>query len=98
MKTNGSAINVNGRRYAAPKQPTVVICVDGCEPDYIAQAVAGGRMPNLKRVLSDGTALFADCVVPSSPTPITYRSSPARRLQCTGFAATRCSMSTAAPK
>ena len=56
---NGNAVEVNGRRYALPEQPTVVICVDGCEPDYIAQAVAGGQMPHLKRVLSEGTALLA---------------------------------------
>jgi phosphonoacetate hydrolase len=62
-------IEVNGRRYAAPKQPTVVICVDGCEPDYIAQAVAAGQMPHMKRVLAEGTALVADCVVPSFTNP-----------------------------
>lgn len=69
MTINGKAIEVNGRKYALPAQPTVVICVDGCEPDYIAQAVAGGCMPHLKRVLSDGTALLADCVVPSFTNP-----------------------------
>ena len=26
----------------AAEAPTVVVCVDGCEPDYLAQAVAGG--------------------------------------------------------
>ena len=62
-------INVNDRRYATPKQPTVVVCVDGCEPDYIAQAVAHGRMPWLKRVLADGTVLVADCVIPSFTNP-----------------------------
>jgi phosphonoacetate hydrolase len=60
---------VNGRHYAAPRQPTVVICVDGCEPDYIAQAVAGGHMPWMKRVLAEGTALVGDCVVPSFTNP-----------------------------
>jgi phosphonoacetate hydrolase len=60
---------VNGRRYATPKQPTVVLCIDGCEPDYIAQAVAGGHMPFMKRVLGSGTALVADCVVPSFTNP-----------------------------
>ena len=60
---------VNGRRYAAPRQPTVVVCVDGCEPDYIAQAVAAGLMPTMKRWLRDGTALLADCVVPSFTNP-----------------------------
>jgi phosphonoacetate hydrolase len=62
-------IEVNGRRYAAPKQPTVVICVDGCEPDYIAQAVAAGAMPTMKRFLAEGTALVGDCVVPSFTNP-----------------------------
>lgn len=62
-------LDVNGRRYAAPKQSTVVLCIDGCEPDYIAQAVAGGHMPFMKQVLARGTALLADCVVPSFTNP-----------------------------
>ena len=62
-------VDVNNRSYASPKQPTVVVCVDGCEPDYIAQAVAHGRMPWLKRVLTDGTVLVADCVIPSFTNP-----------------------------
>jgi phosphonoacetate hydrolase len=62
-------LNVNGRSYALPKQPTVVVCVDGCEPDYLAQAVAGGHMPWMKRTLAKGTALVADCVVPSFTNP-----------------------------
>jgi phosphonoacetate hydrolase len=62
-------VTVNGRQYALPKAPTVVICVDGCEPDYIAQAVAQGRMPTMKRWLASGTALIADCVVPSFTNP-----------------------------
>ena len=62
-------VTVNGRQYALPKAPTVVICVDGCEPDYIAQAVASGKMPTMKRWLAEGTALIADCVVPSFTNP-----------------------------
>jgi len=62
-------IDVNHRRYASPKQATVVVCIDGCEPDYIAQAVAHGRMPWLKRVLAEGTALVADGVIPSFTNP-----------------------------
>jgi glycerol-3-phosphate dehydrogenase len=34
------AVHVNGRSYQLPRTPTVVVCVDGCEPDYLAQAVA----------------------------------------------------------
>ena len=62
-------IEVNGRSYRLPKQPAVVVCVDGCEPDYIAQAVAGGHMPWLKSVLADGAAVIADCVVPTFTNP-----------------------------
>ena len=36
------------RTYHLPTAPTVVVCVDGCEPDYIAQAVAAGHMPWLQ--------------------------------------------------
>jgi len=62
-------LTVNARSYRLPKAPTVVVCVDGCEPDYIAQAVFAGRMPWMKRVLAEGTALVADCVVPSFTNP-----------------------------
>jgi phosphonoacetate hydrolase len=62
-------LNVNKRIYKLPAQPTVVVCVDGCEPDYLAQAVAAGRMPWLKRTLAQGTGLIADCVVPSFTNP-----------------------------
>jgi phosphonoacetate hydrolase len=62
-------LNVNNRSYKLPVQPTVVVCVDGCEPDYLAQAVAGGHMPWLQRTLAQGTGLTADCVVPSFTNP-----------------------------
>jgi phosphonoacetate hydrolase len=67
-----ASLSVNGRSYRQPEPggaPTVVVCVDGCEPDYIAQAVAAGRTPWLKRTLAEGTALVADCVVPSFTNP-----------------------------
>jgi phosphonoacetate hydrolase len=64
-----SELRVNGRSYRLPKQPTVVVCVDGCEPEYIAQAVAAGAMPWMQRTLAHGTALIADCVVPSFTNP-----------------------------
>ncbi|HSV54532.1 MAG TPA: phosphonoacetate hydrolase [Burkholderiaceae bacterium] len=62
-------LNVNQRSYKLPTQATVVVCVDGCEPDYLAQAVAAGQMPWLKRTLAEGTGLIADCVVPSFTNP-----------------------------
>jgi phosphonoacetate hydrolase len=62
-------LHVNKRDYKLPTQPTVVVCVDGCEPDYLAQAVATGHMPWLKRTLAQGAGLIAECVVPSFTNP-----------------------------
>src|SRR5471030_2820685 len=65
----GGEITVNGRRYALPKQPTVVVCVDGSEPGYIERAVEAGIAPWFAKVLKDGTSLIGDCVVPSFTNP-----------------------------
>jgi phosphonoacetate hydrolase len=63
-------ISVNGRRYAWPRRPLVVICIDGSEPLYHERAIAAGMMPWLGRTLAEhGTALVADCVVPSFTNP-----------------------------
>lgn len=69
MTNAGSDIEVNGRPYRLPTTPTVIVCVDGCEPDYLAQAVATGHMPWLKRTLALGSGLIAECVVPSFTNP-----------------------------
>lgn len=62
-------LTVNQRSYRAPTQPTVVVCVDGCEPDYLGQAVYHGHMPFMKRALAEGAGFVADCVVPSFTNP-----------------------------
>ena len=62
-------LNVNSRSYRLPTVPTVVVCVDGCEPDYLGQAVGTGHMPWLKGALATGTGLVADCVVPTFTNP-----------------------------
>jgi phosphonoacetate hydrolase len=67
--TQSSTVTVNGRSYAFPKAPVVVVCIDGSEPDYMEEAVAAGRMPWLKATLPGGADLRADCVVPSFTNP-----------------------------
>ena len=62
-------VTVNSREYAWPKQPVVVVCIDGSEPDYIERAVADGAMPFLSEVLKTGSDLRGDCVVPSFTNP-----------------------------
>src|SRR2546426_11775168 len=65
----GPVIEVNGRRYALPRSPVVVVCVDGCEPDYLDRAVEGGAMPWLGSARAGGTSLVGDCVMPSFTNP-----------------------------
>jgi phosphonoacetate hydrolase len=62
-------VTVNGRQYRKPAQPLVVVCVDGCEPDYLERAVADGAMPYLATVRASGTWAVADCVMPSFTNP-----------------------------
>jgi phosphonoacetate hydrolase len=64
-----SSIEVNKRTYRLPERPSVVVCVDGWDPEYVAQAVAQGHMPWLKRTLAQGASVVADCVIPSFTNP-----------------------------
>lgn len=49
--------------------PLVVVCVDGCEYDYLTRAVAAGDAPFLESVMTRGAAFKGDCVVPSFTNP-----------------------------
>lgn len=69
MTYQGETVQANGRNYSKPRMPVVVVCVDGCEPDYITQAIQAGVAPYLKRMLAQGSSLIGDCVVPSFTNP-----------------------------
>ena len=62
-------VEANGRQYAAPKTCAVVICLDGCEPEYLDVAIAEGLMPNLERIRAEGTNRIAHSVIPSFTNP-----------------------------
>ncbi|MGE4239031.1 phosphonoacetate hydrolase [Ramlibacter sp.] len=62
-------IHVNGRSYARPQAPTIVVCIDGCEQEYINQAVQAGVAPFLAQLSARGSVLAADCVMPSFTNP-----------------------------
>src|SRR6266571_351077 len=67
--TSREPIAINGRTYAWPPRPLVVVCVDGCEPDYIEQAFRAGAMPFLASAAAEGIRLLGACVVPSFTNP-----------------------------
>ena len=63
-------ITVNGRSYRWMDRPLVVVCVDGCQYEYITAAVAAGVAPFLGRLLAgSGECFMADCVMPSFTNP-----------------------------
>jgi phosphonoacetate hydrolase len=64
MKT----IEVNGRRYGWMRESLVVVCVDGCEYDYLTEAARAGAAPFIARMLG-ASAFRGDCVVPSFTNP-----------------------------
>jgi phosphonoacetate hydrolase len=64
-----SPMEVNGRPYRPAHALTVVVCVDGCEYDYLEAAVAAGVAPYIGKMLHGGSAFRADCVIPSFTNP-----------------------------
>ncbi len=59
------SILINGRILRWPAQPVVVVCVDGCDPAYLAAAREAGVVPTLERMMGDG---FADTALAAMPT------------------------------
>jgi phosphonoacetate hydrolase len=61
-----TTVEVNGRTYAAPKRPTVVIIVDGFDPAYLEHGIANGTLPTMKSFRENGFTAIADCSMPST--------------------------------
>lgn len=63
------SVSVNGRSYAWPRVPAIAICLDGCEPAYLDEAIKAGLMPALVKIKEKGTVRFAHSVIPSFTNP-----------------------------
>lgn len=68
-QTQHGPVIANDRSYPWPKVPAIAICLDGCEPEYLTQAIAKGLMPTLKRMRETGTDRLAHSVIPSFTNP-----------------------------
>jgi phosphonoacetate hydrolase len=62
-------IETNGRSYRWMSEPLVVVCVDGCEYDYLEKAAAAGVAPFIARMLRGGSAFKGAAVVPTFTNP-----------------------------
>ena len=64
-----TCLEINERTYAWPTAPVVVVCIDGCEPAYLDEAVGAGVMPWLANTVEHGTYRIGRSVVPSFTNP-----------------------------
>jgi phosphonoacetate hydrolase len=62
-------IELNGRRYCKPQRPTVVICVDGCDPAYIERGIPDGVFPTIGSFRREGYLGTAEAVMPTFTNP-----------------------------
>jgi phosphonoacetate hydrolase len=62
-------IELNERRYRKPTRPTVVICVDGCDPEYIERGVGNGIFATIGGFRERGFLGTADAVMPTFTNP-----------------------------
>lgn len=69
MIQNQKSVSANGRTYAWPEAPLVVICCDGSEPAYMEEARAKGLMPNLDRMIGKGENRLGLSAMPSFTNP-----------------------------
>jgi phosphonoacetate hydrolase len=64
-----ATIQLHQRHYALPTRPVVVVCIDGCDPEYLTRGIADGVCPTIASFTRSGFAATADCVMPSFTNP-----------------------------
>lgn len=58
-----------GRTYAVPSAPTVVVCVDGFDPEYLDCGMRDGILPNMERFCANGFLTPAAACMPTLSLP-----------------------------
>ncbi len=64
-----AGIKLNGVTYRWPRQPVVVVCIDGGDPAYFERSVSDGIVPNVARFMTQGFGAVAGGDVPSFTCP-----------------------------
>jgi len=64
--TSTECVEVNGRSYALPAQPVVVICLDGFDPEYLTQGIADGVLPTIAGFQTTGYIGMATSAMPTT--------------------------------
>lgn len=63
------SIQLHGRTYHPPQRPTVVVCIDGFDPEYLEAGIDDGIVPNMASFLKSGFHATANCAMPSLTNP-----------------------------
>jgi phosphonoacetate hydrolase len=63
------SIKLHGRTYRLPQKPTVVVCVDGFDPEYLDQGIKDGILPTMETFVNAGFHATAKCTMPSVTNP-----------------------------
>jgi phosphonoacetate hydrolase len=64
-----TSVHVNGRQYALPRLPTIVICYDGCDPEYIDCGLKQGILETIAEIGRSGFSSVAAAAVPTFTNP-----------------------------
>ncbi|KAK7958232.1 hypothetical protein PG988_013080 [Apiospora saccharicola] len=67
--TPKAQITFHGKTYNLPRQPTVVVCIDGFDPSYLEQGIADGLLPTLRGFMEHGFHATADAAMPTFTNP-----------------------------
>jgi phosphonoacetate hydrolase len=62
-------IALNGRHYRRPVRPTVVICADGVDPEYLERGIPAGVFPTLGSFVRGGFLATAEAAMPTFTNP-----------------------------
>ncbi|WP_338696630.1 phosphonoacetate hydrolase [Bradyrhizobium sp. 26S5] len=59
-------VTVNGREYSLPTRPTVIVCLDGFDPDYLSHGISTGLLPTMKKFKESGFVGHVAATMPST--------------------------------
>jgi phosphonoacetate hydrolase len=62
-------ITVNGREYRTPGIRSAVVCIDGCDPTYVDDALERRLVPRIAEMLQDGRYAVGASQIPSFTNP-----------------------------
>lgn len=63
--TANPCITLHGRSYNIPTQPTVIVCIDGFDPEYLTRGLTSKTLPTLARWVDKGFHAPAKSAMPS---------------------------------